>query len=111
MRNSARMWSLFLLRRSNRAFPLRTLILKRFEKWAHRTRFDNGFATFASGHCSTGSPRTFALAPGHSGRILPFLSLLCLLDQIVLQLLPVKQPKRLVKVTKLGNNYGNTYGA
>ena len=34
-----------------------------------------------------------------------------LLDQIVLQLLPVKQPERLVKVTKQGNNYGNSYGA
>jgi predicted permease len=33
-----------------------------------------------------------------------------LLDQIVLRLLPVKQPERLVKVTVLGNNYGNTYG-
>lgn len=33
-----------------------------------------------------------------------------LLDQIVLHLLPVKQPERLVKVTVLGNNYGNTYG-
>lgn len=34
-----------------------------------------------------------------------------LLDQIVLRLLPVKQPERLVKVTKQGNNYGNSYGA
>lgn len=34
-----------------------------------------------------------------------------LLDEIVLRLLPVKQPERLVKVTKQGNNYGNTYGA
>jgi predicted permease len=34
-----------------------------------------------------------------------------LLDQIVLRLLPVKQPERLVKVTVVGNNYGNTYGA
>ncbi len=33
-----------------------------------------------------------------------------LLDQIVLRLLPVKQPERLVKVTVAGNNYGNTYG-
>lgn len=33
-----------------------------------------------------------------------------LIDQIVLHLLPVKQPERLVKVTVLGNNYGNTYG-
>lgn len=33
-----------------------------------------------------------------------------LLDQIVLRLLPVKQPERLVKVTVIGNNYGNTYG-
>jgi len=33
-----------------------------------------------------------------------------LLDQIVLHLLPVKQPERLAKVTVLGNNYGNTYG-
>jgi len=34
-----------------------------------------------------------------------------LLDQIVLSLLPVKQPERLVKVTIAGNNFGNTYGA
>jgi predicted permease len=34
-----------------------------------------------------------------------------LLDQIVLRLLPVKQPERLVKVTIAGNNHGNTYGA
>ncbi|HEX8802115.1 MAG TPA: ABC transporter permease, partial [Terriglobales bacterium] len=34
-----------------------------------------------------------------------------LLDQIVLRLLPVKQPERLLKVTKQGNNYGNSYGA
>lgn len=34
-----------------------------------------------------------------------------LLDQIVLRLLPVKQPEHLVKVTVAGNNYGNTYGA
>jgi len=33
-----------------------------------------------------------------------------LLDEIVLRLLPVKQPKDLVKVTKQGNNYGNSYG-
>ncbi|HEV3316064.1 MAG TPA: ABC transporter permease [Candidatus Angelobacter sp.] len=33
-----------------------------------------------------------------------------LLDQIVLHLLPVKQPERLVKVTVVGNNYGNSYG-
>jgi len=33
-----------------------------------------------------------------------------LLDQIVLRLLPVKQPERLVKVTIAGNNFGNTYG-
>jgi len=33
-----------------------------------------------------------------------------LLDQIVLHLLPVKQPERLVKVTIAGNNFGNTYG-
>jgi predicted permease len=33
-----------------------------------------------------------------------------LLDQIVLRLLPVKQPERLIKVTVLGNNYGDTYG-
>jgi predicted permease len=33
-----------------------------------------------------------------------------LLDQIVLRLLPVTQPERLVKVTVLGNNYGNSYG-
>lgn len=33
-----------------------------------------------------------------------------LLDQVVLHWLPVKQPERLVKVTVLGNNYGNTYG-
>lgn len=34
-----------------------------------------------------------------------------LLDQVVLHWLPVKQPKRLVRVTVLGNNYGNTYGS
>ena len=34
-----------------------------------------------------------------------------LLDQIVLRLLPVKQPDRLVKVAIRGNNFGNTYGA
>jgi predicted permease len=34
-----------------------------------------------------------------------------LLDQIVLSLLPVKQPERLLKVTVLGNNYGDSYGA
>ncbi len=34
-----------------------------------------------------------------------------LLDQIVLSLLPVKQPERLVKVTIAGNNYGDSYGA
>lgn len=34
-----------------------------------------------------------------------------LLDQIVLSLLPVKQPERLVRVTIAGNNFGNTYGA
>jgi predicted permease len=33
-----------------------------------------------------------------------------LLDQIVLRLLPVKQPERLVKVTVLGNNYGDSFG-
>ena len=32
-----------------------------------------------------------------------------LLDQVVLRLLPVKQPERLVKVTVLGNNYGNMF--
>lgn len=34
-----------------------------------------------------------------------------LLDQIVLSLLPVKQPDRLFKVTIDGNNFGDTYGA
>jgi predicted permease len=34
-----------------------------------------------------------------------------LLDQVVLRLLPVKQPERLVKVAVAGNNFGNTYGA
>lgn len=34
-----------------------------------------------------------------------------LLDQIVLRLLPVKQPERLMKVTKQGNNYANSFGA
>ena len=33
-----------------------------------------------------------------------------LLDQIVLHLLPVKQPDRLVKVTVAGNNYGDSFG-
>jgi predicted permease len=34
-----------------------------------------------------------------------------LLDQIVLRLLPVKEPERLVIVRETGNHYGNTYGA
>jgi predicted permease len=34
-----------------------------------------------------------------------------LLDQIVLRLLPVKQPERLVMITERGNFYGDSYGA
>lgn len=34
-----------------------------------------------------------------------------LLDQVVLRLLPVRQPERLVMVRETGNHYGNTYGA
>jgi len=33
-----------------------------------------------------------------------------LLDQVVLSLLPVKQPERLVRVTMAGDNYGDSYG-
>src|SRR5689334_25153002 len=33
-----------------------------------------------------------------------------LLDQVVLRLLPVREPQSLVKVTIVGNNFGNTYG-
>ena len=33
------------------------------------------------------------------------------LDQIVLRLLPVKQPERVVKVTVVGNNFGDSWGS
>ena len=73
------------------------------EKLAHDIRY--GVRTLRkSAAFSLVAIATLALGIGANTAIF------CLLDQVVLRLLPVKQPERLVKVTIRGNNYGNTVG-